>query len=143
MLAIINFSIFNPYPPRDNLFLVNNHKNGTVAQRMPQLPPSTTHPSRRQKTSPTPPRHRHSPYDPPLPYTMSAADPGDVFIHHNVAARFNPAENSDNHDITAAVDFDEDAGQFIAATVNSAPGKVICGHLKTRPDDKHHAKSTN
>jgi len=74
---------------------------------------------------------------------MSAADPGDVFIHLNVAAHFNPAENSDNHDITAAVDFDEDAGQFIAATVNSAPGKVICGHLKTRPDDKHHAKSTN
>ena len=74
---------------------------------------------------------------------MYAADPGDVFIHHNVAARFKPAENSVNHDITVAVDFDEDAGRFIAATVNSAPGKVICGHLKTRPDDKHHAKSTN
>ena len=110
---------------------------------MPQLPSSSMNPSHRRNISPTPPQHGHSPYGPPLLWTMSAVDPGNVFIHDNVSARFKPSKNSDNHDITAAVDFDVDAGQFITATVNSASGKVVCGHLKTRPNDRHHAKSRN
>jgi len=54
---------------------------------------------------------------------MSATDPSDILVHDIFEARFKPAKNSDNHDITVAVDFDEEAGQFIAATINSAQAR--------------------
>ena len=72
---------------------------------------------------------------------MSAVYPGNVFIHDIVPARFKPAENSINHDITTAGDFYKDAGQFKTATVDSAPAKDIWGHPKTRPGDHRHAKT--
>jgi len=55
-------------------------------------------------------------------------------------ALFEPPENSKNHDITKAEDFDDDVTQLVKATVVSAPVKNKYDHLKMRPDDQDHVK---
>jgi len=70
-------------------------------------------------------------------------EPSEVFIYDLVASCPERPENSENHDITEAKDFDEDASQFVTCTIDSAKARVICGNPSTRPGGKEDANFPN
>ena len=65
-------------------------------------------------------------------------EPSKVFIYDLVALCPERPENSKNHNIAEAEDFDDDASQFVTCTIDSAKAKakIICGNPGTRPGGK-------
>jgi len=67
---------------------------------------------------------------------MASADVGKAFLEDLVAPCDPRAESSENCDIPAEEDFDDDASQFTTCTVNSASAEEICGNVESRPGEE-------
>ena len=62
---------------------------------------------------------------------MSSEDAGEVFLDDLVASCDPRTESSENGDIPAEEDFDDDASQFTTCTVNSASVEDIYGNVES------------
>ena len=62
---------------------------------------------------------------------MASTDADEVFLEDLVASCDPRAESSENCDIPAGEDFDNDASQFTTCTVNSASVEDIYGNPKS------------
>ena len=67
---------------------------------------------------------------------MVSADAGEVFLDDLVASCNPRAKSSENCDIPAEEDFDDDASQFTTCTVNSAWVEDIYGNVEYRPGEE-------
>jgi hypothetical protein len=64
---------------------------------------------------------------------MSSEDAGEVFLDDLVASCDPRTESSENGDIPAEEDFDDDASQFMTCTINSASVEDIFGNVESQP----------
>ena len=62
---------------------------------------------------------------------MASADAGEVFLDDLVASCDPRAESSENCDILAEEDFDDDASHLTTCTVDSASVKDIYGNVES------------
>ena len=67
---------------------------------------------------------------------MSSEDAGEVFLDDLVRSCDPRTESSENCDIPAEEDFDDDASQFTTCTINSASIEDIFGNVESRPGEE-------